>query len=294
MYVTSSRRHAVRTRELNSRRESALGHSHRSCIYLEIMAYIRNRVSNIFNIPTNAFHEIMVAPPLRAMIIGHENVANLEWFSYSKTTVEGLANHVARGFVHQENLNAKWLDIDILYRDVFYEYLPKALDEARDSVEDRVEELMPNVVILDVISNDLAELGDERTPNDVAAAVFDLGYRLKVKYGVQVVDIFSCLRRTAELDCSPSDFKKRIKDCHAAIRVPCSYNFNVDFVKLSGFERLRQRRRLEMPVAYFSENGKVPGPDFNSFGFEKYRQNVRQALQSAVPKWVTGRRLGLY
>ncbi len=237
----------------------------------------------------------MVAPPLRALIIGHESVANLEWFSYSKTTVEGLANHVARGFVHQENLNAKWLDIDILYRDVYYEYLPKALDEARDHVEQSVEDLKPNVVILDLISNDLAELSDGRTPNDVAASVFDFGFRLKEKYGVQVVDIFSCLRRTAELDCStPKEFKKRISDCHAAIRVPCSYNFNVDFVKLSGFERLRHRRRLEMPVAYFSENGKVPGPDFNSFGFEKYRLNVRQALQSAVPKWVAGRRLGLY
>ena len=246
----------------------------------------------LFNIPANAFHEVLAAPRLTALIIGHNSVVNLEWFGALKTAQEGLSAYVTAGSVTQAALHAQWLEVDILFKEVHYEYLSKVTDDVIEGVEETVEYLRPNVVILDLITNDLAEVHQERSAYDVGASIFDFAHRLKHDYGVQVIDIFSCLRRTRDMNCSPEEFSDRMVDCHDAIRVPCLFNFNIDFIRLSGFQRYRNRQ--QMAVAYYSDNGVTPAPSFTSYGFKKYKKNVRQALQSAVPKWVMGHRLGLY
>ena len=51
-------------------------------------------MSNLLNIPATALHEVMVAPQLKASIIGHDSVANLELYCAVKTAQEGLSSYV--------------------------------------------------------------------------------------------------------------------------------------------------------------------------------------------------------
>ena len=190
------------------------------------------------------------------------------------------------GIVTQSQLSAKWLDIDVLYKEVHFQYLPKVNDKAVEDAEEHIKAERPNVVILDLFSNDLAEVDSDRTVIDVATGVYNFASRIKRKYGVQVVSILKCLRRTGEINCSPEAFEARMLECHKNIQVPINYTFNIDLMRLHGFERYRNGGK--MAVAYYSDTGITPGPASTSYGFRKYRRNVRQVLQAAVPKWISG------
>ena len=69
----------------------------------------------------SVFHDAVPAH-LKALIIGHTFTANLERFCMLKTWQEGYTLCAANHKVQQECLNAKWLDMDMSYDEVYFEY----------------------------------------------------------------------------------------------------------------------------------------------------------------------------
>ena len=81
-------------------------------------------IAVLFDIPANAFHEVMTAPQLTALIIWHNSVANLEWFSSLENypgrieCICGCWQHHARGpackvaqsknFISESALRVHW------------------------------------------------------------------------------------------------------------------------------------------------------------------------------------------
>ncbi len=244
------------------------------------------------HIPILEFHEEISVPPLKAMVIGNNAVGNLEMFTAFRTVAEGLAGQVAQGQQNQNALAARWMECDERYSTVHFSYVHMINSDAWTDVEETLEAERPDVVILDVLGNDLAELQEACTPITVAERAFDLAYRMQHNYGAKVVDIMGGIRRTAELDCTPEEYAQRIQQCEAHLQHETSSFFNIDFVRMRGFTNYINQQ--QMAVAYFSDNGIYPGASYDSYGFQKYHQNIKRALRDGVGKWATGRRLNLY
>ena len=224
------------------------------------------------------------------VVAGHMNVANMEDYCLLQTHVNGLAFDVANHRVSNESLNAGWLNVEDTIASVHFVYFDSVNDQSVMELEETLQELRPDVLILDVLSEDLANLPANSSPYRVANSVVNCAWRVQSYYGVKVTYIMGGLRRTTGLNCSADQFAARMQNCHGQIKILASQFPNVLFMRTRGFSRMSNGGT--MPVAYFTTTGFVPGPQFSSYGFRRYYRAVRKVLLAGAGRFTAGRLLG--
>lgn len=209
-------------------------------------------------IPPMEFHKNFEAPPLKVLVIGHTFVANVERYFLLRTW-QGDAMNVDNGVSWQE-LNAKWMGVNVSYKELHFEYLPCILMDTDDGVE-TIEQLRPNVVILELLGDGIT---DEADPVDTAE-MFDFAWCIKSKYRVQAVNLFTSIRPSRGIMCTQAEFDVR-RTANDVICTRCVLQFNLDVHEVRGFSRYGNGQVID--VNYYSMDGIVLDPEFDSFGFQ--------------------------
>ena len=97
------------------------------------------------HIPQMEFDDDVPVPPLKAIIVGNNAVANLEMYTAFRTMAEGLGNQVAQGNESQAALSAKWKECDEHFVVVHFGYIDEILSDAWVDVEECIELERPDI-----------------------------------------------------------------------------------------------------------------------------------------------------
>ena len=232
--------------------------------------------------PCDAFAEVVDVPPVRGILMGGMAVANLELYCMDCAHQEGWAFAIANGQVTQNSLNPRYLQLDHLYSEIDFEYVDTLFTDSIETLEEALDEMRPEVIIMDALGEDLATLGANDTPMAVSQRVFDYAWWANNSYGVPVITTMSAIRKANGINCTVDDYNARVAIGNYHMRFLVNHTPFLAYHKTKGFARMEDGST--MPIQYYSADGISPGPAVGSYGFEQYKRQVRSAFLNAIPR----------
>ena len=209
---------------------------------------------------------------LTGVIIGHSFVARLD----NALIMERPAGCI----VPQQQLTPVQLEVDDLYEHIYIEGRSGAKIGSLTQAVDLTGSLRrPNVEMFMAGSNDLCNAGAD--PRQVATDLLSLMDYMQTAYDVPLVVCCGAVPRDRCRDITAEEFRTRpARSTSVCIKV-AHPGSGRKYVNFKGFWSDGPQGN-PLPVAEWSADGIHPGPDVGSYGFHKFRRNVRKFLLSAA------------
>ena len=209
---------------------------------------------------------------LTGVIIGHSFVARLD----NALLMERPAGCI----VPQQLLTPVQLEVDDIYKHIYIEGRSGAKIGSLTQAVDLTGSLRrPNVVMFMAGSNDLCDAGAD--PMQVATDLLSLMDYMQTAYDVPLVVCCGAVPRDRCRDITAEEFRTRACTFNKCLRQGCPPGSGRKYVSFKGFWSDGPQGN-PLPVAAWSADGIHPGPDVASYGFHKFRRNVRKFLLSAA------------
>ncbi len=223
---------------------------------------------------------ILIKPSV--VILGHSMPRRLRDFFDNELMTPSISHEVANGWATLGQIYSRFLGVDNLYHEVHFIHCPTVLSPYFFQRVLAAGHLHPEMVIINIASNDLA--AESVSEQGIATALLGLIQYLCDQYGVKRVVFISELKRcdtpngngVGRLFCSPEIFRTRVLNYNYIILNACENHPIFNFVWLPGF--WNDNYGHEPEVWEWSSDRVHPGPNFYTVGFQRYFDGMRQIL----------------
>ena len=212
---------------------------------------------------------------ITAFIFGGSLVAHLMSYLSFTTNEEGAAGFVNEvGFV-EDILWPCWLHIEGVIRRVWAMFSPNLLDIMVAEFYTFCDENRPDIIVLDVIQEEISGMHGSVDLDEICSQVLDLAWAGIHNYNARAVIIQAPIARAADIDCEYNTLLGRMAYIDETMANLVQDLPNVYYEHLPSFEQ----DGIPVNPEFFSEDLRVPGPNFHSLGFQSYVRDLADVIE---------------
>ncbi len=222
-------------------------------------------------------------------VIGHSFIKNIIRYVEREIHDRGWAAEIKAGKRGKGASTAEILELDWHYDLVF---MQKSYWFGGDEWQTAVNIVLAgktDVLLINIGSNDICDIirnfhnsaGDRLRVESLVTRIVQDGCKFRDVHGVRVVKFMSVLKRVARTRNNRDRFTKCMGYFNDELRRQCGRERGLYAVNVEGFACRPDGSAME--VEDWSPDGSHPGIDFSHPSFQKYYQEVRGAMNEAVP-----------
>ena len=212
---------------------------------------------------------------LTTFIFGGSLIAHLMSYLTYTTNEEGAAGFVNdAGFV-EDILWPCWMHVEGVIRRLWAMFSPNLASIMLAEFFTFCDENRPDIIVLDVIQEEISGMHGNVDLDEICSQVMDLACAGIHKYGARAVIIQAPIARSADIDCDYDTLVSRMEYINETMANLVQDRLNVYYDHLPSFES----HGLPVDPEFFSEDLRVPGPNFHSLGFQSYVRDLADMIE---------------